>query len=107
MYSVPPTRNRPVTRRQPTSTDQRMPAASELTAWLEINNELPPHNPAQARSTAISHKCSRLAQPHTRISVGSHTIVHSNPTQRNTGNAVVPLVMHHLRLRPASRHSLP
>jgi hypothetical protein len=47
--------------------DQKIPAASELTAWLEINKELPHHNPAHPRITAISHKCSKLAQPHTRI----------------------------------------
>jgi hypothetical protein len=47
--------------------DQTIPAASELTAWLEINKELPHHNPAHARITAISHKCSRLAQPQARM----------------------------------------
>ncbi len=47
--------------------DQKIPAASELTAWLEINKELPHHNPAHPRITAISHKCSKLANPHTRI----------------------------------------
>src|SRR5438445_12934286 len=39
----PPTRNRPVISRQPTSMDQRIPAASELTAWLEINNRSEEH----------------------------------------------------------------
>jgi hypothetical protein len=47
--------------------DQKSPAASELTAWLEINKELPHHNPAHPRITATSHKCRRFAHPHTRM----------------------------------------
>src|SRR5438067_9673269 len=103
MYSVPPTRKRPVTKRQPTSMDQRIPAATELTAWLEINKELPHHNPAHPRSTATSHKCNRLVQPQNRMYAGSHTIVHSSPTQRSTGNALAPVITHLLRLRVALR----
>src|SRR5256885_1127513 len=53
MYSVPPTRNRPVTSRQPMSMDQKIPAPSELTAWLEINKELPHHSPTQPRITVL------------------------------------------------------
>jgi hypothetical protein len=49
------------------SMDQKSPAASELTAWLEINKELPHHNPAHPRITATSHKCRRFAHPHTRM----------------------------------------
>src|SRR6266852_4518831 len=107
MYCVPPTRNRPVTSRQPMSTDQKSPAASELTAWLEISKELPHHNPAHARITATSHKCSRLAQPQNRMYAGSHTTVQSRPTHRKTGNAFVPVVMRLLRLMLPLRHSVP
>lgn len=49
------------------SVAQKIPAASELTAWLEISKELPHHKPAQARITATSHKCRRLAQPQNRM----------------------------------------
>src|SRR5258708_7356732 len=107
MYSVPPTRNLPVSSREPTSRPQRIPAASELTAWLETSSELPHHNPAHPRITATSHKCRRLAHPHTRKYAGSHTTIHTNPTHRRTGNAAVPVVMRPLRLRFPMRHSLP
>src|SRR5713226_5431745 len=107
MYSVPPTRNRLVTSRQPMSMDQKSPADRELTVWLEISKELPHHNPAHPRITATSHKCSRLAQPQNRMSAGSHTTVHSSPTHRRTGNAFVPGVMRFLRLMLPLRLSLP
>src|SRR5260370_24557166 len=89
------------------SMDQKIPADSELTACLEINRELPHHNPAHARITAMSHKCSRLAQPQNRIQAGSHTTVHNKPTHRKTGNAFAPVVMRLLRLMLPLRHSLP
>src|SRR6266850_2975873 len=98
MYSVPPIKNRPVSRCQPTSTDQNTPAASELTAWLEMSSELPHHNPAHPRRTAISHRCRRFAQPHTRMYAGSQTATHNKLTHRKTGKATVLALIRMLRV---------
>jgi hypothetical protein len=76
--------------RQPTSKIQKRPAANELTAWLESNNGFAHQIPIKLRITATSHKCNRLAQPHTRKYVGSQTIIQHKLTHRSTGKVFEP-----------------
>src|SRR5215470_18099955 len=92
MYSLPLAKKCPVTILAPTLAVHKTPAASALTAWLEMSLALPIHSPAQVKITAASHRWSRLAQPHTFTYAGSQTAIHANATHRRTGNAGLPLI---------------